>query len=145
MPALDNQIGGNHYKLNAIQPIQYTVANAMGPCEMNIIKYITRFQHKNGVEDLKKARHYIELHLETIQSEPLAFRALRELISDTFSYAITPTAYCNANGISDGRVRYIIHVVSTWRRSDFKNSDLDEALHFIDSLIKEFDDSSPVS
>ncbi len=30
----------------------------------NIVKYILRFQRKNGVEDLKKAKHYLEKLIE---------------------------------------------------------------------------------
>ena len=36
----------------------------MGFCEGNIIKYITRYSNKNGIEDLEKAKHYIEILIE---------------------------------------------------------------------------------
>lgn len=58
---LDVQVGGGHYKDLVIQPIEYIHANKLGYCEGNIIKYVTRYKNKNGVEDLKKARHYIDL------------------------------------------------------------------------------------
>jgi|TARA_Y100000296_G_C5098076_1_gene218417 hypothetical protein len=64
MSALDVQEGGNHYKNMKIQPLEYTLANELGFCEGNIIKYVSRHKSKNGIEDLKKARHYINLLIE---------------------------------------------------------------------------------
>jgi len=62
--SLDVQVGGRHYKSFKIQPIEYTLANNLGFCEGNIIKYVSRHKTKNGIEDLKKAKHYIDLLLE---------------------------------------------------------------------------------
>jgi hypothetical protein len=62
--ALDKQISGNHYKDKAIQPIIYIHANNLGFCEGNVVKYITRWREKNGIADLEKAKHYIELLIE---------------------------------------------------------------------------------
>jgi hypothetical protein len=64
MTAINEQVGGNHYKDMAIQPIEYILKNGLGYCEGNVIKYISRYQFKNGVEDLKKAKHYIDLLIE---------------------------------------------------------------------------------
>ena len=64
MSALGKQIGGDHYRGGGIQPVQYIEANGLGFCEGNVIKYVSRHRHKNGAEDLKKARHYIDLLLE---------------------------------------------------------------------------------
>ncbi len=50
----DTQIGGSHYKDMAIQPIEYILGNNIPYCEANVIKYISRWRNKNGVEDLKK-------------------------------------------------------------------------------------------
>jgi hypothetical protein len=58
---LDIQVGGAHYKSMKIQPVTFIMANHLGFCEGNAIKYICRHASKNGVEDLKKAIHYIEL------------------------------------------------------------------------------------
>lgn len=55
-----NQIGGDHYKSKAIQPIDYIIANNLNFCEGNIIKYVTRYKDKNGLEDLQKAKQYID-------------------------------------------------------------------------------------
>lgn len=62
--ALDRQEGGSHYKDKAIQPIEYIHANKLGFCEGNVVKYVTRWKDKNGIADLEKAKHYIELLIE---------------------------------------------------------------------------------
>lgn len=62
--ALNEQVGGNHYKDMAIQPAEYIHANGIGFLEGNAIKYLSRWQHKGGIDDLKKAKHCIELLIE---------------------------------------------------------------------------------
>jgi hypothetical protein len=64
MSALDIQISGDHYKDMPIQPAQYIHANAMGYFEGNVVKYVSRWRKKNGIADLEKAKHYIELLIE---------------------------------------------------------------------------------
>ena len=67
--ATDKQVGGSHYKGMKIQPIEYIQANDLSYCEANVVKYVSRWESKNGVEDLLKAKHYIELLIES-QDEP---------------------------------------------------------------------------
>jgi hypothetical protein len=62
--ALTKQVGGSHYRDKGIQPIIYIHANNLGFCEGNVVKYVTRWRDKNGVADLKKAIHYLELLIE---------------------------------------------------------------------------------
>jgi len=62
--ALDVQEGGDHYKNMAIQPVQYIMANNIGFAEGNVIKYVSRWKNKNGVQDLKKARHFLDILIE---------------------------------------------------------------------------------
>ena len=59
--AWDKQVGGNHYKQYAIQPAKFALANGLDYAQSNAIKYIVRHKDKNGVQDLDKAIHYIEL------------------------------------------------------------------------------------
>lgn len=61
---LDKQVGGNHYKDQRIQPVEYIHANGIGYFEGNVVKYVTRWRKKNGIADLEKAKHYIELLIE---------------------------------------------------------------------------------
>ena len=60
---MDQQVAGNHYK-NTIQPWDIFLAWGLDPWAANVVKYILRFPHKNGKEDLEKAKHYIEYLLE---------------------------------------------------------------------------------
>ena len=61
---LDVQHGGDHYQKMAIQPVQFIVENNIPWLEGNIIKYICRHRAKNGLEDLKKAQHYLDMLIE---------------------------------------------------------------------------------
>jgi hypothetical protein len=62
--ALNTQVAGDHYKKQAIQPAEYIHANKIGFFEGNVIKYVTRWRDKGGIEDLRKARHYIDMLIE---------------------------------------------------------------------------------
>ena len=62
--ALDVQVGGGHYKDLPIQPIEYCMANGLDACQSSIVRYVTRFRNKGGIEDLQKAKHYIDLLIE---------------------------------------------------------------------------------
>jgi hypothetical protein len=58
---LSVQVGGDHYKSLAIQPIEYITKNNLPYCEANVVKYISRWRDKGGKKDLEKAKHYIDL------------------------------------------------------------------------------------
>jgi hypothetical protein len=47
-----------------IQPVEFIQKNGLGFCEGNVIKYVCRHKKKNGLQDLLKARHYIDLLIE---------------------------------------------------------------------------------
>lgn len=66
MSALDVQIGGAHYKEQAIQPVEYTVRNGLGFLEGCVVKRVTRHDHETGkgAEDIRKAIHELQLILE---------------------------------------------------------------------------------
>ena len=61
--ATNKQVGGSHYQL-PIQPIEYILANGLGYCEANVVKYVSRWRNKGGIQDLKKAIHYLEMLIE---------------------------------------------------------------------------------
>ena len=62
------QVGGTHYSQLAIEPIQFIETNQLGYHEGNVVKYVSRWRNKNGIEDLNKAKWYIE-RLITIEEE----------------------------------------------------------------------------
>ena len=61
---LSKQVGGGHYKKYKIQPIEFIHANDLPFIEGNIVKYITRWRDKGGVETLNKIKHYVDLLIE---------------------------------------------------------------------------------
>lgn len=62
--ALQVQEGGDHYKKLKIQPVEYIHANGLPFAEGSVVKYVTRWRDKNGIADLKKARHFLDLLIE---------------------------------------------------------------------------------
>ena len=62
--ATDTQVGGNHYTKLAIQPMRYSMENGLDALQHTVIKYVTRFRDKNGIEDLEKAKHCIDMLIE---------------------------------------------------------------------------------
>lgn len=59
--AIDNQVGGSHYKQFKIQPAEFCHKNNIPYLEATAIKYLCRWRDKGGLEDLDKAIHFIEL------------------------------------------------------------------------------------
>lgn len=64
MSNLEYQVGGDHYSRLRIQPLEYALENDLGVCEHAVIKYVSRWNFKGGVEDLRKARHYLDIMIE---------------------------------------------------------------------------------
>lgn len=62
----DVQVGGNHYRFESIkiQPWDYIAANDLDFFQGNVIKYITRWKLKGGLQDLHKAKHVLEKYIE---------------------------------------------------------------------------------
>ena len=69
MSANQHQVGGSHYAQKAIQPWDYIVTNNLGYLEGNVVKYVSRWKQKGGVDDLRKAAHYLEKLIEVAISE----------------------------------------------------------------------------
>ena len=62
--ALGLQVGGDHYKRFKIQPVEFIHENNLGFLEGCIIKRLCRHTSKNGIEDLRKIKHELELLAE---------------------------------------------------------------------------------
>lgn len=86
MSALTDQVGGNHYRNKAIQPVQFSMANDLDACAHSILKYVTRHREKNGRADLEKALHFVDLRLE-----------LASVDHQVTDWPISPEEYCRAN------------------------------------------------
>lgn len=64
MPANDEQVGGTHYKGQIIEHWDFALMHDMPYMEAQIFKYVLRWKKKNGIADLRKARHFIEKLIE---------------------------------------------------------------------------------
>ena len=61
---LTAQVGGDHYSKLVIQPVEYITANNLSYLQGSVIKYVTRYQDKNGIEDLQKAIHFVKMMIQ---------------------------------------------------------------------------------
>lgn len=68
-----SQVGGTHYEDMEIQPWEVIARADLDFWEGNVVKYVMRYKTKNGLEDLMKARHYLEylIHREAEKGEPI--------------------------------------------------------------------------
>ena len=71
--ASNRQVGGDHYRQKSIQPWTameswMTREEFEGYLRGNVIKYIARYKDKNGIEDVYKARHYLERLTEHLEN-----------------------------------------------------------------------------
>ncbi len=62
---IDDPIKPDHYKVGGMEPIEYmqikmTPEQFKGFLIGNVLKYVSRYPHKNGVEDLNKAKWYLD-------------------------------------------------------------------------------------
>lgn len=57
---LQEEVGGDHYRTMKLEPIKFILANGLDFCEGNVVKYVCRWRRKGGVEDLKKAKQYLD-------------------------------------------------------------------------------------
>ena len=69
LKATQRQIGGDHYKSYSIAPIEFITKNKLSFIQGCIIKYICRFESKNGIEDLEKIKHYCDLQIQMLKNK----------------------------------------------------------------------------
>lgn len=60
-PVMEKQVGGDHYKDDPIQHVEYCQRNKLTWCESSALKYLVRHRKKNKVQDVDKALHYVLL------------------------------------------------------------------------------------
>jgi hypothetical protein len=77
MLSLNKQVAGNHYSEMAIQPAEFIIQNKLSFCQGNVIKYVTRYRSKNGLQDLDKAIHYIEMMKDELKLEQEVTEAVK--------------------------------------------------------------------
>ena len=62
----EEQVGGSHYNKMKIQPVTFIMENGLSYAQGNVIKYVCRYADKNGIEDLQKAKQYIDFMINEI-------------------------------------------------------------------------------
>lgn len=103
------QVGGNHYKGTSYQHWDFVLLALSGRyLEGNITKYIARWRKKNGLQDLQKARHYLDKLIESF-NDGTVLPPLNRAVSAHQS----PSYFCDVNGI-DVAERMIIIALSDW-------------------------------
>lgn len=60
----DRQVGGDHYRKCELQPWDVISHWGLDFFEGNVLKYVQRWRHKDGIRDLYKARHYLDKLIE---------------------------------------------------------------------------------
>ena len=66
-----NNISPSYYQKGSIEVTDYITSNEMSFIEGNIIKYVTRYKEKSGIQDLRKARWYLDKLIETQMDIPM--------------------------------------------------------------------------
>jgi hypothetical protein len=59
-----------HYARFKIEPIRFMMENDLPFWMGNVIKYVVRYDAKNGIEDLKKARRYLDMQIAKMEGDP---------------------------------------------------------------------------
>ena len=93
MKTVESQVGGSHYKVMALQPIELIIALRCSFIQGCIIKYISRYKNKNGAQDIKKCIHYAQLAIE------LGDKGLCKTTKDVDTYTAVSN-FCSANNFN---------------------------------------------
>ena len=119
----DKEVGGTHYADMKIEPIEIIEAFELDFVQGSIIKYISRYKNKNGIEDLKKALHYCRMHKSTNINN---FDRINSCVYFSPMAKLSVKMYCMLNNLTDLENLIISYVVS---------NDLDTAALEIEKLI----------
>lgn len=133
MSALDRQVGGSHYTGRGVQPVEIWLSCLLGGCESSVIKYLTRWRDKGGVQDLRKAKHFLEIILEADNYQE-QFARQRQAYPMHTSSNMTANDYIRANNIPEPEAT-AIRMVWTWNVTAAKQR-LESAANILDELIE---------
>ncbi|MAJ43882.1 MAG: exonuclease [Candidatus Marinimicrobia bacterium] len=84
-----------HYTQHEIEPIDFIIKNKLDFCQGNVVKYICRYNLKGGIDDLLKAKQYIDFIIDKDNSKQLNLRydGKTQAPSGTSSTKLTPKGY----------------------------------------------------
>lgn len=127
--ALDEQVGGDHYKKLGVQPVELISAINANFFQGNVIKYVTRYKDKNGIKDLEKAKHYLELMKE------LKPQTDTKLYKDNIMAVVAD--YSANNKLGDLEKDIILAITYKDGEESIPNENIDIAICLTDTLIKD--------
>jgi hypothetical protein len=127
---LSTQVGGSHYKSFTIQPVEFAMRNGYDACIFSAVKYISRHHLKNGIEDLNKARHFLDMRFEIMGHVGNFGPRPRTRID--------PGAYASANGLGilESAAIVLIHLWSASTPQNRREDLLMLAKAVIDEIIR---------
>lgn len=121
MSVNDRQVGGSHYRTkSARQCWDYIEDSGIGYLEGTAIAYLARHRQKNGVEDLRKARHFVEKLID-IRRKPRGRLPAPDLLGFYADYSMSDFE------------RFAVRILFTWNDP----SELHYALDLLDAAIAE--------
>lgn len=148
------QVGGTHYASKTVQPWEAMQSwmshdEFTGFLRGNVIKYIARCNEKGGIEDLKKARHYLDKLIETLETKtptlntddtaPTEYNPVKEWVFFQIDRAMQRgesglqkgDIVCNYEAASEDDVtsKLIMHVLSDWAQR--KQNNIPRLLSFL--------------
>ena len=126
MTANETQVGGSHYK-SLYEHWDLAVTIPLSYLEGCITKYVTRARKKNGIQDLKKATHYLEKLIEVSQ-----YPVTRKL--DRAEIKVEISRFCVANSLSLLEEEFIL--IMCTHRAVF---DLMDAQFLLEEIIEELE------
>lgn len=65
----DKVVRPAHYDQFPIEPTTFNMRNGVDWCRGNVLKYISRYRHKNGTEDIRKAMRYLEMYVKWLDGD----------------------------------------------------------------------------
>ena len=133
--ATDKQIGGSHYKNFKIQPSKFIYDNGIKFNEGNIIKYVCRHEFKNGLQDLEKAGHYVDLLMEFSENSVIPFLLDREFEFEIIRVGKFSKFFCEENQLDELQSAIILNAC-LFSKTNAKEY-LYQAHHFIKKLIEQ--------
>ena len=101
----DTQVGGDHYKKMKIQPSEFINKNEMQFAEGNAIKYICRHGSKGRLQDLEKAKHYIDMIIERDYADEAKNSSVDSGLDISYE-GLSPTFIENMKGVDEIKVSY---------------------------------------
>ena len=133
--AMQRQVGGAHYKDMKIEPFEFGTANNYDPATFSVMKYITRHRGKNGLEDLNKAIHIVDIRVAMFVRYGLPRDA-----TDTISVK----AYISENDIQkpEARALLYLHLWACWASAKTFIADADHLKSLLEEIATTYKEES---